>query len=259
MLKISQANKTFFPGTPDERRAINQLDLHLKPGDFAAVIGSNGAGKSSLLNAVAGKVSLDSGTLELDGINLRKLPVHKRASLIARVFQDPMMGTAPGMSVEENMLLAETRARKRRLSWWKNSKRKQEFRDRLAVLGLGLEDRMETRVDLLSGGQRQSVSLVMAVSHKPKLLLLDEHTAALDPKTAALVMDATIKAVDAFSLTTLMVTHNMQHAIDYGNRLLMMDSGRVKMNMAAEEKADLTVGELVKRFHLTDDKILLSD
>lgn len=259
MLSIKQLCKTFYPGTPDEKIALDHVDLELDTGSFCVVIGSNGAGKSTLLNAISGKLTVDDGTIALDGQDIGLLPVHQRARLLARVFQDPMIGTAPGMSIEENLLLAELRASRRRLKFGLTASRRRLFRDRLALLGLGLEDRLDARVELLSGGQRQALSLIMAVSTNPQLLLLDEHTAALDPRTAGLVMEATVRAVAEFGLTTLMVTHNMHHAIEYGDRLIMMEAGRIKLGLGAEEKRDLTVEELVARFQIADDKILLSD
>lgn len=259
MLSIREIDKKFHANTADERHALNKLSLELQTGDFCIVIGSNGAGKSSLLNAIAGKLSIDSGGIFINEQEVSRFPVHKRARWVSRVFQDPMMGSAPGMTVEENLLLAETRNTARRLRFGLNAKRRDRYRDYLAVLGLGLEDRLQAAVDLLSGGQRQSLSLIMAVINEPSLLLLDEHTAALDPRTAELVMSATINAVNEFKLTTLMVTHNMQHAISYGSRLLMMESGKIRLMLTEAEKKDLQVEDLVERFHLTDDKILLSE
>lgn len=257
MLTVTGLRKTFFPGTPDARLALNGVDLNLPAGAFCVVIGSNGAGKSTLLNAVSGKIGVDEGTIRIDGADVTRLPVHARARFIARVFQDPMIGTAPGMSVEENLLLAELRPQRRRFRFGLNAERRARYRELLKILGLGLEDRLGARVDLLSGGQRQALSLVMAVSAAPKLLLLDEHTAALDPRTAAVVMQATVKAVAEFGLTTLMVTHNMHHAIEYGDRLIMMEAGRIKLQLSADEKRGLSVEDLVERFHIADDKILL--
>ncbi len=259
MLSIRQLCKTFHAGTPDEKTALDHVDLELDTGSFCVVIGSNGAGKSTLLNAIAGKLPVDGGTIALDGEDITPLPVHQRARLLSRVFQDPMIGTAPGMSIEENLLLAELRSGRRGLKFGLTAARRRLFRERLSLLGLGLEDRLDARVDLLSGGQRQALSLIMAVSTNPRLLLLDEHTAALDPRTAGLVMEATVRAVAEFNLTTLMVTHNMHHAIEYGDRLIMMEAGRIKLGLGAEEKRDLTVEELVARFQIADDKILLSD
>lgn len=257
MLCVSDARKIFYAGTADERRALDGVDLTLEQGDFCVVIGSNGAGKSSLLNAVSGKLPLDEGRIEINGDDLTRLPVHRRAAHIARVFQDPMIGTAPSMSVAENMLLAELRGHRPRLVPGLTAKRRAAFKERLAVVGLGLEERLDTQVGLLSGGQRQSLSLVMAVSTKPDLLLLDEHTAALDPRTADLVMQATVAAIKAYGLTALMVTHNMQHAVDYGNRLIMMDAGRIRLSLAGADKVDVSVENLIGRFHEKADWIML--
>lgn len=234
------------------------MSLALAPGDFVVVIGSNGAGKSTLLNAVAGAIPVDAGTIRLDGTDITRLAEHRRARLIARVFQDPMAGTAAAMTVEENLALAERRGLPRRFVPHLDAARRARYRDALAGLGLGLEGRMATPVALLSGGQRQSLSLVMATLSAPKLLLLDEHTAALDPRTAELVMTATVAAIAAHGLTALMVTHNMRQAIQYGNRLVMMDAGRVRLDVAGAEKAALTPEALVERFRLTDDRLLLA-
>ena len=258
MLRVSQARKIFYAGTPDERKALDGADLSLETGEFCVVIGSNGSGKSSLLNAISGRMPLDEGRIEINGADLTDLPVFKRSAKIASVFQDPMIGTAPTMTVAENMLLAELRGRRSSLSPGLNTKRRGLFRDRLSVIGLGLEDRLDTNVGLLSGGQRQSLSLVMAVSNEP-VLLLDEHTAALDPRTADLVMKATISAIDTHDLTALMVTHNMKHAVDYGDSLIMMDSGRVRLSMSGEEKAAATVETLIERFHETPDWLMLQE
>lgn len=259
MLRVSQARKIFYAGAPDERKALDGADLSLETGEFCVVIGSNGAGKSSLLNAISGRMPLDEGRIEINGADLTDLPVFKRAARIASVFQDPMIGTAPTMTVAENMLLAELRGRRSSLSPGLNAERRDLFRERLSVIGLGLEDRLDTNVGLLSGGQRQSLSLVMAVSNEPDLLLLDEHTAALDPRTADLVMKATISAIDTHDLTALMVTHNMKHAVDYGDSLIMMDSGRVRLSMSGEEKAAATVETLIERFHETPDWLMLQE
>jgi putative ABC transport system ATP-binding protein len=257
MLEIKGAARTFYAGTSDERHALAGIDLTLNEGDFCVVIGSNGAGKSSLLNAVAGKLKLDHGSILIDGQDVTRLPVHRRARFISRVFQDPMLGTAPTMTVAENMLLADLRGRTPRLVPGLTAERQAVYRDRLVILNLGLEDRLDAPVGLLSGGQRQSLSLIMAVSNKPRLLLLDEHTAALDPKTAATVMDATIRAIAEFGLTVLMVTHNMSHALECGNRLIMMDSGHFQLQVATPEKDTLTVPDLIERFHVKSDRMLL--
>ncbi len=258
MLEIRAARKVFYKGQPDEKIALNGLDLKLGNGDFAVVIGSNGAGKSSMLNAISGALKLDSGSIVINGDDITEKPVHKRAIHIARVFQDPMLGTASSMTVAENMLLAELRGKRHTLRPGLNAKRLAEYRERLAILGLGLEDRLNTRVDLLSGGQRQSLSLVMAVGGSPDLLLLDEHTAALDPRTAEIVMNATVRAVDALKLTTLMVTHNMQHAVDYGNRVVMLDAGRVRLEIGGEEKGRVTVPDLIGHFATKTDRMMLA-
>jgi putative ABC transport system ATP-binding protein len=258
LLRIEAARKVFHRGRADEKVALDGLDLHLSPGDFAVVIGSNGAGKSSLLNAVAGTLTLDEGRVAVNGVDITGLAVHRRAAWLARVFQDPMRGTAAGMTVAENMLLADLRGRGRGLRRGLHRARRASYGERLAVLGLGLEDRLDTPVDLLSGGQRQSLSLVMAVGGAPDVLLLDEHTAALDPRTAEIVMRATVRAVDTHGLTALMVTHNMQHAIDYGNRIVMMDRGRVVRALAGRSKAEATVADLIGYFSAKSDRMLLT-
>ena len=259
MVEISGLCKTFNSRQIDEKVALDGLDLSLETGAFAVVIGSNGAGKSTLLNALAGSVTPDSGRIVIAGEDVTRLPVHLRARRVARVFQDAMLGTAAGMTVAENMLLADLRGQPRRLRPALHRQRLERYRERLSLLGLGLEDRLDTRIDLLSGGQRQAVSLIMAVSSAPDLLLLDEHTAALDPKTAALVMQATVKAIGATGLTTLMVTHNMQHAIDHGDRIVMLDAGRVRLEIRGPEKAGLTIPDLVQRFTTKSDSLLLTN
>lgn len=258
MLEITGAKKTFYRGLPDEKIALSGLDLLLKDGEFAIVIGSNGAGKSSMLNAISGALPLDSGRVRLGGVDVTNQPVHKRAIRLARVFQDPMKGTAASMTVAENMLLADLRSSKRSLRYGLTVDRLKNYRDRLAVLGLGLEDRMDTRAELLSGGQRQSLSLIMAVGGKPDVLLLDEHTAALDPRTADIVMQATIRTVEALNLTTLMVTHNMQHAVDFGDSVIMLDAGKVWLKIEGEEKRMVTVPDLIAHFSVKSDRMLLS-
>ena len=257
MLSVKGGTKIFYRGTQDERRALDGLNIVLKPADFCIVIGSNGAGKSSFLNAVSGKLPLDSGRISIDGADVTRLNAHRRAQFIARVFQDPMVGTAPTMTIGENMLLAELRGKPRGFAFGLTATRRARYREQLAELNLGLENRLDMTVGLLSGGQRQSLSLVMAVSTKPKLLLLDEHTAALDPRTAKLVMDTTVRAVEELQLTTLMVTHNMEHAIKYGNRIVMMDQGKVLVDIDAQEKRGLTVQDLIDRFHTKSDAIAL--
>jgi putative ABC transport system ATP-binding protein len=258
MLEIRSARKVYHRGQPDEKVALDGLDLKLATGEFAVVIGSNGAGKSSMLNAISGALVLDSGKILINGDDVTALPVYKRAVRLARVFQDPMKGTAASMTVAENMLLAELRATKRTFRQGLNAKRLADYRERLALLGLGLENRLNTRVDLLSGGQRQSLSLIMAVGGKPDLLLLDEHTAALDPRTADIVMQATVRAVDALKLTTLMVTHNMQHAVDFGHSVVMLDAGKVRLEISGQEKADITVADLIGHFAVKTDRMLLA-
>ena len=264
MLKLNHISKTFNRGTINEKRALLDLTLHLAPGDFVTVIGGNGAGKSTLLNAVAGVWPVDTGSILIDNENVTGMPEYKRARLIGRVFQDPMMGTAPNMQIEENLALAYRRGKKRGLRWGITQAERALFRERLATLGLGLEDRMTTKVGLLSGGQRQALTLLMAALQTPKLLLLDEHTAALDPKTAAKVLDTTEKIVQRDRLTTLMITHNMRDAIAHGNRLIMMYEGRVAIDVSGEEKRKLTVEDLLAKFGQVsgsdeaNDKLLLS-
>ena len=257
-MEIRGLAKTFHRGMPDERVALDGIDLSLRRGEFAVVIGSNGAGKSTLLNAIAGEVPADAGSIGIDGTDLTRLPTHARAAWIARVFQDPSVGTAGSMTIEENLAVAEQRGRTRTLGASLTRERRSAYTKVLAPLGLGLEDRLRTRVAMLSGGQRQALSLVMAVLTHPALLLLDEHTAALDPRTGEIVMRATLEAVAQSNLTTLMVTHNMQHAIRFGSRLLMMQAGRIVLDVSGAEKASLTVEKLIERFHLADDKLLLS-
>lgn len=258
MLEIKSAHKVFYKGLADEKTALNKLSLRLHTGEFGVVIGSNGAGKSSMLNAISGALQLDSGQVIINGNDVTTTPVHKRALQLARVFQDPMRGTAASMTVAENMLLADLRSTKRSFRNGLNPKRLASYKERLALLRLGLEDRLDTRVELLSGGQRQSLSLIMAVGGSPDLLLLDEHTAALDPRTADIVMQATISAVNALGLTTLMVTHNMQHAVDYGHRILMLDAGALHLEIAGDEKIKVSVSDLVSHFSVKTDRMLLA-
>ena len=248
MLEIKNISKTFNPGTINEKKALSDLSLTLKDGDFVTVIGGNGAGKSTLLNAVAGVWPVDCGSILLDGEDITALPEHKRAKYIGRVFQDPMMGTAPNMQMEENLALALRRGQKRGLRWGVTKAERQEYREKLKTLGLGLEDRMTTKVGLLSGGQRQALTLLMATLKKPKLLLLDEHTAALDPRTAAKVLQLSRQIVEENHLMTMMVTHNMKDAITYGHRLIMMHEGRVILDIKGEEKKHLTVEMLLEQF-----------
>ena len=264
MLEIKNVYKTFNAGTVNQKVALNGLDLTLEDGDFVTVIGGNGAGKSTMLNIVSGALMVDSGTITIDGQNVTALPEHKRAQFIGRVFQDPMMGTAATMQIEENMALASRRGKKRTLRPGITKAEREEYRELLKILDLGLEDRLTSKVGLLSGGQRQALTLLMATLRKPKLLLLDEHTAALDPKTAAKVLDATEKIVSRDKLTTLMITHNMRDAIAHGNRLIMMYDGHIVLDITGEEKKKLTVEDLLARFSQAsgsdeaDDKLLLS-
>ena len=264
MLDLNGISKTFNPGTINEKRALHQLSLHLDPGDFVTVIGGNGAGKSTMLNAIAGVWPVDEGRIYLDGHDLTPLPEHKRAFLIGRVFQDPMMGTAPNMQLDENLALAKRRGQKRGLSWGVTKEEREEYRELLKTLGLGLENRLTARVGLLSGGQRQAVTLLMASLREPKLLLLDEHTAALDPATAARVLELSDQIISQNNLTTLMITHNMTDAIQHGNRLIMMNEGRIILDIRGEEKKHLTRAELIDKFAevagtpLDTDEVLLS-
>lgn len=248
MLEIKNVYKTFNPGTVNQKVALNDLNLTLEDGDFVTVIGGNGAGKSTMLNAVAGVWPVDMGKIIIDGKDITRLPEHKRAAYIGRVFQDPMMGTAATMQIDENLALAARRGAGRTLRVGITKKENAEYHELLKTLGLGLEDRMTSKVGLLSGGQRQAVTLLMATLKKPKLLLLDEHTAALDPQTAQRVMDITDRLVRENHLTTLMITHNMRDAIHYGNRLLMLHNGRIVMDISGEEKARLTVPDLLALF-----------
>ena len=248
MLKIENIRKVFNAGTVNEKIALNGLDLHLKPGDFVTVIGGNGAGKSTMLNSVAGVYAVDEGKIMIDGVDVTHLPEYKRAKYIGRVFQDPMMGTAADMWIEENLALAARRGKPRTLRAGITAKERAYYREQLKILDLGLEDRMTAKVGLLSGGQRQALTLLMATLQQPKLLLLDEHTAALDPKTADKVLEATEKIVKANNLTTLMITHNMRDAIEHGNRLIMMYDGRIVVDVSGEEKKQLTVEQLLNLF-----------
>ena len=247
-LELINVNKTFNRGTVNEKTALDNVSLSLSPGDFVTVIGGNGAGKSTMLNAIAGVWPLDSGSILIGGKNVTALPEHKRAAVLGRVFQDPMMGTAADMSIIENLALAARRGKRRTLRWEIKKAERQAYAEQLAALGLGLETRMTNKVGLLSGGQRQAVTLLMATLEKPDLLLLDEHTAALDPKTAATVLELSDRIIREHSLTALMVTHNMQNAIDYGNRLIMMHEGRIILDIAGEKKKALTVEALMKQF-----------
>lgn len=248
MLSINGIKKTFNVGTVNEKTALNGLNLHLNEGDFVTVIGGNGAGKSTMLNAIAGTWFVDEGSILIDGVDVTRLSEHKRARYLGRVFQDPMTGTAANMQIEENLALAARRGKKRTLKSGITSKEREYYKEQLKILDLGLENRMTSKVGLLSGGQRQALTLLMATLQKPKLLLLDEHTAALDPKTAAKVLEATDKIVAKDNLTTIMITHNMKDAIVHGNRLVMMYEGNVIYDVAGEEKQKLTVADLLKKF-----------
>ena len=259
MLEVQNVHKAFNAGTINEKTALCGVNLSLEDGDFATVIGGNGAGKSTLLNAVAGVWPIDSGKILIDGVDVTRLPEFRRASYIGRVFQDPLMGTAASMWIEENMALAMRRGQKRTLRPGITNAEREKYREMLASLGLGLENRMTSKVGLLSGGQRQALTLLMASMKKPKLLLLDEHTAALDPKTAAKVLATTDRIVEKDHLTTLMITHNMKDAIAHGNRLLMMHEGRVIFDIHGEEKKKLTVEDLLSRFEQVSGETFASD
>ncbi|EFK11094.1 ABC transporter, ATP-binding protein [delta proteobacterium NaphS2] len=259
MLVLKDVSKVFNPCTQDEKVALNSLNLSVKDGDFVTIIGSNGAGKSTLLNCVAGTYRPDGGSVIIDGRDITKSPEHRRARYLARVFQDPTLGTAAAMTIEENLSLAELRGRKRGLGPGVTKKRRARYREVLKVLELGLEDRLRDRVGLLSGGQRQSLALLMTTLSLPRLLLLDEHTAALDPRTADKVMTLTDHVVEENRLTTLMVTHNMNQALKHGNRMIMLHQGQVRMDVSGEEKQKLTVREVVAKFGTTlKDETLLS-
>ena len=259
MLDIHHIAKTFNPGTITEKVALRDVDLHLNAGDFVTVIGGNGAGKSTVLNAVAGVFPVDAGTIEIDGVNVTNLPEYKRAKFLGRVFQDPMTGTAATMSIEENMALAHRRGQRRSLKWGVSGEERLMFREALAALELGLEDRMNSKVGLLSGGQRQAVTLLMATLKRPKLLLLDEHTAALDPKTASKVLNLTQKLVDEQELTAMMVTHNMKDALRYGNRTIMMHEGRIILDIDRETKSHLQVEDLLMMFEKASGSGIVND
>ena len=248
MLKITNLHKTFNAGTVNAKKALNGLNLTVADGDFVTVIGGNGAGKSTMLNAISGVFLPDGGSVEIDGVDVTRMPEYKRAKYLGRVFQDPMMGTAPDMEIAENLSIAARRGTRRKLIWGLPKKERESYKEVLAKLDLGLEDRLSSKVGLLSGGQRQAVTLLMATLKKPKLLLLDEHTAALDPKTAAKVLDITEKIVSEEKITTLMITHNMRDAIRYGNRLIMMHQGQIIVDVSGEEKKKLTVEYLLELF-----------
>ncbi|MCI5956015.1 MAG: ABC transporter ATP-binding protein [Clostridiales bacterium] len=259
MLEIKNIRKTFNPGTVNQKTALDGVSLTLNDGDFVTVIGGNGAGKSTLLNAVSGAWLVDEGSIFIDGVDVTRLPEHKRAKFIGRVFQDPMMGTAATMQIEENLALAMRRGKRRTLKSGITASEREKYRELLKILDLGLEDRLTVKVALLSGGQRQALTLLMATLQKPRLLLLDEHTAALDPKTAAKVLDTTERIVTRDKLTTLMITHNMRDAIAHGNRLIMMYEGRIAIDVSGEEKKRLTVEDLLQMFEKASGQELASD
>lgn len=265
MLEIKNVFKTFNPGTVNEKHALNGINLTLNEGDFVTVIGGNGAGKSTMLNMVAGVYPVDSGSIVIDGVDVTKLPEHKRAKYIGRVFQDPMTGTAADMQIVENLALASRRGKFRTLKQGVTKKEKAHYAEILKTLDLGLETRLTSKVGLLSGGQRQAITLLMATLKKPKVLLLDEHTAALDPKTAAKVLELTTEIVEKDNLTTIMITHNMKDAIAIGNRLIMMNDGKIIYDVSGEEKKNLTTADLLEKFKITsggeldNDRMILSE
>ena len=265
MLEIKNVSKTFNIGTINEKKALNKLSLKLNPGDFVTIIGGNGAGKSTMLNMIAGVYPIDGGKIIIDGVDISRMPEHRRAKYIGRIFQDPMMGTSAGMQIDENLALAFRRGEKRGLSWGIKRSEKELYKEILAKLGLGLQTRMTSKVGLLSGGQRQALTLLMATLKKPKLLLLDEHTAALDPQTAKTVLDLTEQIVAEQNLTAMMVTHNMKDALNIGNRLIMMHSGRVIYDVSGEEKKKLKVEDLLRKFEeasggeFANDRMMLAN
>lgn len=264
MLTVRNVTKVFNKGTVNEKTALDRVQLELAAGDFVTVIGSNGAGKSTLLNAVAGNFFIDNGDILIGASNITNLPQHKRAAFISRVFQDPMLGTAASMTIEENMVMALRRGQTRRLRKAITGKERGRFGEDLKKLGLGLENRLTNKVSLLSGGQRQALTLLMATLQEPKLLLLDEHTAALDPKTAEKVLDLTCQVAGSAHLTTLMITHNLDHALSVGNRTIMMHEGRIILDIRGEERASMTIGHLLEMFekasgtHMHNDRMLLA-
>ena len=259
MLELKNISKTFNPGTVNEKLALNNLNLTLNDGDFVTIIGGNGAGKSTMLNAIAGVWKPDEGKIVIDGVDVTDMPEYRRAKFLGRVFQDPMMGTAANMWLEENLSLAHRRGKRRTLRWAITSKEREEYREMLKALDLGLETRLTTRVGLLSGGQRQAVTLLMATMNQPKLLLLDEHTAALDPKTADKVLVLTDKFITEEKLTAMMITHNMKDAIAHGNRLIMMNAGQIIFDVSGEEKKKLTVEMLLEQFSRASGKEFAND
>ncbi|MNM74568.1 Thiamine import ATP-binding protein ThiQ [compost metagenome] len=263
MLKLTEVSKLFHPGSPDEKIALIDVNLHLRPGDFVTVIGSNGAGKSTLMNMISGVIKPDAGEVRLGGVDIGHLPEHRRSKWIGRVFQDPMAGTAPHMTIEENLAMAFSRGKRRGFGLGVNVKRRAMFQEQLRRLGIGLENRLRAKVGTLSGGERQALSLLMATFTEPQVLLLDEHTAALDPARAELVTRLTQEIVSELKLTTLMVTHNMEQAIRLGNRLIMMDGGRIILDVDDTKKRDLTMERLLGEFErisghkLSDDRVML--
>ena len=259
MLTITNVRKTFNKGTINEKKALNGINLHLESGDFVTIIGGNGAGKSTMLNMIAGVYPIDSGKIVIDGINISREPEHRRAKYIGRVFQDPMRGTAANMEIQENLAMALRRGKIRGLGWGIRNNEKDYYRTALAQLDLGLQTRMTSKVGLLSGGQRQALTLLMATLKKPKLLLLDEHTAALDPKTARKVLELTEKIVNEQELTALMVTHNMKDAIQIGNRLIMMHEGRIIYDVSGEDKKKLQVEDLLEKFETASGEEFAND
>ena len=259
MLELKNITKIFNPGTVNEKVALNGLSLTLEDGDFVTVIGGNGAGKSTMLNAISGVWKPDDGQILIDGTDVTSMPEYRRAKFLGRVFQDPMMGTAAGMGIDENLALASRRGQRRGLKWGISKAERERYRQLLQTLGLGLEDRMSTKVGLLSGGQRQAVTLLMASLQQPRLLLLDEHTAALDPKTAAKVLEISDQIIEANHLTALMVTHNMHDAITHGNRLIMMHNGRIILDISGEEKKKLTVEQLLAQFSKVSGEAFAND
>lgn len=264
MLEIRNVRKTFYKGTVNEKVAVRDVSITFETGDYVTVIGGNGAGKSTLLNLIAGVFPADTGEIVLDGVDLTRLPEHKRASMLGRVFQDPMMGTAAGMGIEENLAMAHRRGKRRGLSWGISAAEREQYREALRALDLGLEGRLGAKVGLLSGGQRQALTLLMATLRKPQLLLLDEHTAALDPRTAEKVLRLSDQLIEENHLTAMMVTHNMRDAIAHGNRLIMMHEGMIILDISGEQKRSLTVEDLLARFaaaaggEFANDRALLS-
>ncbi|WP_034550110.1 ABC transporter ATP-binding protein [Carnobacterium funditum] len=259
VLILKDISKSFYPGTPNQNNVLNQLNLTVKKGDFITIIGGNGSGKSTLLNSIAGTFLIDKGSIKINDEEIKKLKEEQRANMIGRVFQDPLMGTAPRMTVSENLSIAYRRGQKRTMRRGSSSKEREYFERLLIKLDLGLEKRLDSEMGLLSGGQRQAIALLMATMKRPELLLLDEHTAALDPKTASVVLELTRKRIEEEDLTALMITHNMQDALNYGNRLIMLDKGRVIIDLSGKDKQDLTVEEVLDLFQKSTKSQLLSD